>query len=97
MGYRVVYSPEREANSVQTQGGGNKLLFSMAFFLLFLAFTVFLWPEGRAALQKLLFSGDAAVTTAALENLAWELEMGEPIAEALEEFCREIIINGNGN
>ena len=97
MGYRVEYFPEKERAQEKTVQKSYVWRFCALFFALFLVLSISFWPEGRETLQKLLFSGDVAVTTAALENLAWELELGEPIGEALEGFCREIIVHGTGN
>lgn len=44
--------------------------------------------------QNLLLPGDSAVTAAALEDLADNLQQGESFMDAITAFCRNIIANG---
>lgn len=44
--------------------------------------------------QDLLLPGDSAVTAAALEGLAENLQQGESLMDAITVFCRSIIANG---
>lgn len=44
--------------------------------------------------RNLLLPGDAAVTAAALEDLAGNLQQGESLMDAITVFCRSIIANG---
>ena len=90
MGYRVDYQPIRKVRGVQKQKRGIPAL-AAAFFLLFLLLVNSAWPQGRDALQKLLFSGDMEATSAALEILADELKAGEALDSALQTFCRSVI------
>lgn len=95
MGYRVVYGPEKtEDLPTASQGNGRRWLCGV-FFALFLWMTVSFWPRGSDFLGRLVFSGDPAVTAAALESLALELQAGAPMGEALEAFCQEIVLHGS--
>ena len=64
------------------------------FFLLFLFLVNSRWPRGKAFLEKLTFSGDRAVTAAALEDLSRDLRQGEDLTDALEAFCKTVMANG---
>ena len=44
--------------------------------------------------RNLLLPGDSAVTAAALEGLAENLQQGESLMDAITVFCRNIIANG---
>lgn len=44
--------------------------------------------------RDLLLPGDSAVTAAALEDLAENLQQGESLMDAITVFCRNIIANG---
>ena len=44
--------------------------------------------------RNLLLPGDSAVTAAALEGLAENLQQGESLMDAITVFCRSIIANG---
>lgn len=44
--------------------------------------------------RDLLLPGDSAVTAAALEGLAENLQQGESLIDAITVFCRSIITNG---
>lgn len=45
----------------------------------------------RYDLQRILFSGDAAVALAELERLAVNLQSGTPLGQALEAFCADVV------
>jgi hypothetical protein len=51
-------------------------------------------PRGRWWFRDLLLPGDEQVTSAALEGMVSDLRSGEPIGEAVETFCREILAGG---
>jgi hypothetical protein len=51
-------------------------------------------PRGRLWFRDLLLPGDEQVTSAALEGMVSDLRSGEPIGEAVETFCREILAGG---
>lgn len=48
-------------------------------------------PRGRLWLRDILLPGDEDVTAAALGSLVENLSSGEPVGEAVQTFCREII------
>ena len=48
-------------------------------------------PRGRLWVRDLLLPGDEDVTAAALGSLVEDLSAGEPVGEAVQTFCREII------
>ena len=52
-------------------------------------------PRGRLWVRDLVLPGDAEVTAAALEGMVCDLRDGEPMGEALEAFCREILAGGS--
>jgi hypothetical protein len=54
----------------------------------------FMLPRGRLWFRDLLLPGDEQVTSAALEGMVSDLRSGEPIGEAVETFCREILAGG---
>lgn len=51
-------------------------------------------PRGRLWVRNLLLPGDEEITVAALEGMVEDLRDGEPLGEAVESFCREIIAGG---
>lgn len=80
MGYRIDYAPKQSLGARTAR-----------WFLVFLLLVSLLWPRGRNLLGQVLFPGDRAVTVAALEHMAGELEDGKPLKGALEDFCRSIL------
>ena len=52
-------------------------------------------PSVRKTAMELLIPGDRQVTWQALETMAEELRRGEPLGEAAEAFCLEILSHGN--
>ncbi len=51
-------------------------------------------PQGRLLVRDLLLPGDEDVTAAALEEMVENIRAGEPVGEAVEAFCREILAGG---
>lgn len=92
MGYRVEYQPIKKVRNAEKRKAGLPALVGMCL-LLFLILVNSVWPRGSEVLQRLIFPGDAAVTAAALEELATELHAGEELLSAVETFCRKVIQN----
>lgn len=90
MGYRVDYQPVKKVRGVEKRTARGPALTAL-FLLTFLLLVNSTWPRGAEVLRGLLFSGDAAVTAAALDDLAAELRSGEELDSALESFCRKVI------
>lgn len=90
MGYRIEYQPVRKLRGLQKRRCIRPALTGL-FFLLFLLAVNLLWPEGQRILRGLLFSGDYAVTAAAMEDFSQNLETGFSLNEALFIFCRQIM------
>ncbi len=87
MSYRVEYQPVKQ----RKKGGSRLIALTALCLLLFLLLVNGFWPRGTQVLREWVLPGDAAVTAAALEELAVELKSGEPISGALESFCRRIM------
>ena len=92
MSYQVVYPGNQEKQPKKKPVPFALMLCGCI--LAFVVLTVCFWSEGAQVMQKLLLPGDAAVTVAALEDFAAELQAGEQLPGALENFCRSILENG---
>ena len=91
MAYRIEYDRPKQ-NSPDSGMSAMRVFFLFcAFFLIFAFWTWCFWPEGRMAFAELLFPGGAEPAMAAAEVFVEELRNGEPISEALEHFCRDIV------
>lgn len=88
MGYRVSYDEGQATKVALRSRKKNVWIFAIAVLLL-LAMIAF--PGGRLVLRDILLPGNEEVTAEALEGLAAELKAGEPLGEAVEAFCLEII------
>lgn len=51
-------------------------------------------PRGRLWVRDLLLPGDEDITAAALEGMVSDLRSGEPLGDAVETFCKEILSGG---
>ena len=91
MSYCINYSGERKESSRRDAPGIRIALMTAAFFVVFCLYTGRFWPRGQEALQQLLFPGSNLFTRQAAEVFVSELQNGEPLGDALENFCREII------
>lgn len=89
MSYKIDYQPTRKVRGLEKRTAPRSALTAL-FFLVFLVLTLSLWPKGAETVRALVIPGDAAVTVAALENLAVDLRAGERVQAALEGFCRQV-------
>lgn len=93
MGYRITYengSIRKETVKIRKLKWKQCLIGMIAAVLAF----AMMIPGGRLWLRDLILPGDEEITAAALENMVGELRSGEPVGEALEAFCREILAGG---
>lgn len=91
MGYRVEYETAGNTGTQRKSDTRHIPGLTAAFLLLFVLLVHGFWPRGREVLRELILPGDATVTAAALEGFALDLRMGQPLGEAVEGFCREVI------
>lgn len=96
MAYRVDYQPIKKVRGAEKRRVPVPALIAM-FFLAFVLLVNTAWPRGSQVLRRLVFSGDTAVTAAALEDMARDLGEGEALPDALEAFCKTILKNGKPN
>ncbi len=89
MGYRIEYPPIRKLRRQEKRTCSRAALTGICL-LLFLLLVNGLWPRGAEVLRELLLPADAAVTAAALEDLAVELKAGEAVSSALTSLCRKL-------
>ena len=90
MGYRIEYQPGMK---LRRQKGyyPRRAILTVLFLSIFLITVALAWPRGKAVLQGMLFSGDIAITAAALEDMTSDLQAGMSFPDALEEFCVHVI------
>lgn len=91
MGYRVVYEPVSKKVPLFREKRFRIPGMAAVCFLLFLLLVNGIWPRGREVLQKILWPGNGETTLLAAEAFVQELRYGEPIGDAVESFCREIL------
>lgn len=90
MGYRVEYRPVKKVRRVEKRTVRLPALTGLCL-LLFVFLVSSFWPRGAEVMRGLVFSGDVAVTAAALEEMAGELRAGAGLSDAVETFCQKII------
>ena len=59
--------------------------------LLFLLLVRLYWPAGTQVLRELLLPGASQTAFAEVQTLTQELRDGEPLGQALEDYCRRIL------
>lgn len=94
MAYRIVYGPEPKKRTNPPLGQLRMQVLTAAFLLIFVLAVKYGWPEGTAALQRVLLPGEPSVTQQALEGMVADLQEGEPLGEAFTAFCQQIIDDG---
>ena len=95
MSYCINYPGKMNGSSRPDAPGIRIALMTSAFFIVFCFFTGRFWPQGQEAVQQLLFPGSNLFARQAAEVFVSELQNGEPLGDALENFCREIIRDAN--
>ena len=93
MSYRVEYASSGIKRKQIWQRRDRALLVTAVCFLIFLLIAGGFWPRGAQALREILLPGDSAATAAAWAELTRELHAGTPVANAVENFCREVFAN----
>ena len=89
MGYRIEYdSGVVKMKTNKSKKPKKKVFLGVAALL---TAVLLFWPAGRYWLRDLLLPGDAEITSVALDGLVDDLSAGEPVKEALQAFCQEII------
>jgi len=91
MAYRIEYASSRRERPDKRPSILRILVLTAGYFVLFCMIICTFWPQGREVFAHFLFPGGARPAMAAAEVFVAELQNGEPIADALEHFCREII------
>lgn len=95
MGYIIQYGSDTAHRSKWVGSFLRVQLMTVAFLVLFVLCVGKVWPKGRDVLHEFLFSGGEHETQTAFQSLTDSVISGEPIGEAVEAFCREIIENAN--
>lgn len=90
MGYRVDYQPVKKVRGLEKRTARAPALAALGL-ILFCLLVNCVWPRGAEVVREILIPGDTAVTVAALEEFAAELEAGEELSSALQTFCRRVI------
>ena len=89
MSYRIDYSIS--GNLKRTTAKKKPWTLTLTLLLVFLFLVNSCWPRGQAVLQQLLWPGDPETTQHALESFVTQLRYGEPLTDAIELFCLEIL------
>lgn len=95
MSYRVEYEPMTKRKKASDRFGLRQIWLTVLCFLLFLQLVHSFWPGGKEVLQEALWPGDPVITRQAAEDFVAALRYGEPLGEAVQGFCREILQGAN--
>jgi len=83
MGYRMVYSPDREQKLT-----GKRLIrifvMTSCFLIAFCMLVKLFWPQGAEMLRGFFITDDLAVIEAIVEEAAKQMRAGEKITEILD-------------
>ena len=92
MGYRIEYS-EKPMVSDFRSFKSRRLLFSAVFFTLFLILCRTCWPAGWHLIRRTFVPGNPDVTLSAVNAFLQELRWGIPLSDAVETFCKTILLH----
>ena len=85
MGYLIRYGFEKKKKS-------SKWFMTAVCFLIFCYSTAVFSPAKWDAAKDFLIPGDAVITKSAYASFSRQMKAGVPLEEALESFCREILV-----
>lgn len=88
MGYRIDYQPY--GHSKYTKKRRISVLMAILTVGIILVILGNVYPGSRAFLLEIIFPGDAALTTASINNMVAEMKAGTSFADAVRLFCRQV-------
>lgn len=86
MPYRIDYDAAKKVRGLEKRTAGRPALAALLALGILLAFAL----RREGALRSVVIPGDAALTVAALEDLAGNLRAGQSIQSAMDIFCRQV-------
>lgn len=92
MGYRVIYGEDPFEKPKKQRGRLG--LMTAGCFLAFVVGVRCFWPQGAAALGRIMLPG--AETVEAFAQMTADLQAGEPLGDAVTAFCRTIVEDAVG-
>jgi len=92
MGYRIDYDMKSGYWEVSQNHKWRLPVLTVFFFILFLFLCSWFWPEGMNLFVDLIIPGDNTVTLQAAKNMTEYLRDGGSIQQAVDAFCREVIL-----
>ena len=92
MGYMIRYDPENDKR--YPEGRWNWLLSLVVWFSVIALFIAVI-AGNSGDIQKFLIPGEPGVTRAAFSDLIRDVRGGEPVADAIASFCRQIIVQAD--
>lgn len=95
MAYRIVYGPEIPPQYRKKHTNCRLRLFTAISLLLFTLLVKEFFPAGTEKMQEFLLPGNPTITQAALNSMMNQLQSGEPLADALTVFCKEILAHAS--
>ena len=93
MSYRVEYGVSGESVFINTDKLRRKKQ-SGRIICAMLVVAILVYGIVNGWIWDFLFPGHNEITKAAAENMIAEIQEGEPVADAVTAFCKEIVQNG---
>jgi hypothetical protein len=94
MGYRIVYGADIPVMDANQKDRTGLRVMTAAFFLIFVLLVRAAWPAGAGILRQKLMPGNETVAEMAFSEMVNDLHQGIPMGEAVKDFCRYVVENG---
>lgn len=91
MGYHISYNTSNYEKPIVLRNGGNLLLTTGIFFILFLLLVKAFWPEGNAVIKKIFWAGEVDVLNRVVKHSLAAMENGQAFPDAIKTFCAEML------
>ena len=95
MSYRVEYPCNMIPKRRPKKPGLRLPLLTCLFFLLFLLVLNACYPHGQQVMRRVFLAGGGEALVSAVHTFADSIEQGTGIPQAVQAFCRDLVVHGN--
>lgn len=95
MSYRVEYPCNMMSKRRQKKTGLRLPLLISLFFILFLLVLNVYYPHGQQVMRQVFLAGGGEELICAVQNFTDSLAAGGGLSQAVQTFCRELVVHGN--
>lgn len=93
LGYRIEYNAVNSKKVSILYHNRKRITKLLLLLISLMILLILILPTCRSVIWHFLLPGDGAVTAAAIDGLVLDISEGQSITNAIQNFCREVIVN----